>query len=257
MIIEIKDFILDLIYPPRCVCGKIFKINDINRHICPECMEAIGNVNYENKCAKCGRETEGELCNYCQIYINNHDEFYFLKNYSLFTYENLGRSLIHDYKYRGNMELTYVFEKLFFNWYMENIPLVNKFDLIIPIPMSEEKEKKRGFNQSKLLANMISKNTNIPLDTESLFRVKSTKIQNRLSILDRHKNLENAFLVKKPSNIKGKNILLIDDIFTSGSTIINAAKALKLYNANSISSITLAITKEKEDENFKSDDLFL
>lgn len=251
MIMEIKDFILDLIYPPKCVCGKIFKINDINRHLCPECMEAIGNAEYINKCVKCGRETKNQLCTYCEIYIKNHDEFYFLKNYPLFTYDGLGRRLIHDYKYRGNLELTYAFEKIFFNWYMKNIFLVNKFDLIIPIPMFEGKKKDRGFNQSELLAKMISKNTNIPFDTESLVRIKNTKIQNRLNILDRHVNLDNAFLVKKPSIIKGKNILLVDDIFTSGSTIINAAKALKINNANSISSITLSITKEKIDEEYE------
>lgn len=246
-LIIIKDFILDFIYPPKCVCGEIFKINDINRHLCPTCMETIGNTNYDNKCVRCGRDTDeqNQICIYCQIYINNHDEFYFTQNYSLFTYEGLGRKLIHDFKFRGNIELKYAFEKLFFNWYMANIEIMHSFDVLIPIPMYKEKEIKRGYNQANILTKIISKNTNIPVDNTSLIRKRSTLSQNRLGIKDRHKNLENAFVVTMPSQIYHKNILLIDDIFTSGSTIINASKALKLSNANIVCSLTLAITKEK------------
>lgn len=245
MIIEIKDFILDFIYPPKCVCGEIFKINDINRHLCPKCMDAIGNAEHSHRCVKCGRETANDLCFSCNAYIENHDSFYFTENYSLFIYEGLGRKLIHDFKYRGNIELKYAFEKLFFNWYLKNKDLLYKFDLIIPIPMYETKKRERGFNQADILADIISNNTNISIDRISLIRKKDTSPQNRLNLLDRHKNLKDAFVVTRPTNIYRKNILLVDDIFTSGSTIINASKALKQYHANSVSSITLAITQEK------------
>ncbi len=120
---------------------------------------------------------------------------------------------------------------------------INEFkniDYISYVPMHKSKPKLRGFNQNFLLAKGLSKKLNIPLGKNILLKIKDTKSQSSLNKRDRLLNLKDAFEVSNKAEIKSKNILLIDDIFTTGSTVSECARCLKTAGANKVYVLTVA-----------------
>ena len=114
---------------------------------------------------------------------------------------------------------------------------IENSDLIIPVPIHKKRLLKRGFNQSVWLGGEISKITNIPFDPFILIRTKDTKSQNGLSNIGRKNNMQGAF--KTVKDIKDKNIILIDDVFTTGATVNSCARVLKRVGAKRVDVITL------------------
>jgi ComF family protein len=109
---------------------------------------------------------------------------------------------------------------------LENIP-TNEIDFIVPVPLHRLRLKEREFNQSEILASRLAKYFNIPLIKNSLIRTRPTPPQANLSKEERLKNVNGAFKLRENELLKGKNILLIDDVFTTGSTVDQCAKVLK------------------------------
>ena len=118
--------------------------------------------------------------------------------------------------------------------------VTKKYDYIICVPMYIKKKKKRGYDQAELIAEELSKLCNIPIEKGNLIRTKNTLAQSKVSFEDRAKNVKGVFKVLNPDKIKNKNILLIDDIYTTGNTINYCGKALKQAGANNICYFTLA-----------------
>jgi len=115
---------------------------------------------------------------------------------------------------------------------------------LIPLPLHPSREKERGFNQSELLAEIISKTFNLPLEKNILIRAKNTRAQAELTDWEeRQANLQNAFTVANPENLKGKNIILVDDVYTSGATMSAAAETLRASGAKKIIGLVLAKTR--------------
>ncbi|MGB9608923.1 MAG: ComF family protein, partial [Minisyncoccia bacterium] len=114
--------------------------------------------------------------------------------------------------------------------------------IVIPIPLSKQRLKTRGFNQSELIAKSFADFFKIPLKTDLLFRIKNSKPQSEIKDLNQRKlNVLNCFQIKNQELLKGKNIFLIDDVVTTGATIYEAVKVLKSAGAKKI--IVLAISK--------------
>jgi len=122
-------------------------------------------------------------------------------------------------------------------------PRYKYIDLIVPVPISWSSLKQRGFNQTELLARQISKNLGIPSDPEVICRIKDTPSQTGLSKEEREKNLLAAFQVRHGHKIKGKNILLVDDVYTTGSTSRECTKVLLEAGADRVCVITWASGK--------------
>jgi competence protein ComFC len=118
-----------------------------------------------------------------------------------------------------------------------------EIDMIIPSPMYQGDKRKRGYNQAELLARWISKYTNIPMRKDILYKYKKTKKQHELNFAQRQKNLENAFYVRKNSEIEGKTILLCDDVFTTGATLNTCSKLLIENKVEKVYLITAARTR--------------
>jgi len=118
----------------------------------------------------------------------------------------------------------------------------SKFDLVVPIPLHRKKLAERGFNQSLILAREIAGRFSIPLDFTTLKRNVYTKSQTTLTRNERKSNVKGAFEVKKPGEIKGKKILLIDDVFTTGSTARECSRMLIKHKADEVAVLTLART---------------
>jgi len=122
----------------------------------------------------------------------------------------------------------------------EVLPRNIAIDMVIPIPLHKTKQRERGFNQAKILAHAICTPLNLNLNTSVLERTRNTSRQADLNITERAENLEGAFTVQDPLAVSGKNILLIDDILTTGSTIQACRAELLAFGANRVLSYSLA-----------------
>lgn len=160
-------------------------------------------------------------------------------------YDEYSKQLVLQLKHSGRKDGVKTFAKMMhecFNW--------DDIDLIFPMPLHPRRLFERGFNQSAWLANEISKLAQKPWHHDILIRIKNTKSQNGLSIKGRMRNMRGAFKVK--TDIKGKNICIVDDVFTTGSSVNSCAKALKKAGANKIYVLTLLrVGRPKTIEDFE------
>jgi ComF family protein len=155
--------------------------------------------------------------------------------YSFGSYEGPLRKLIHVYKY-GKVES--LAEPLG-RFLLRALPLEEKFDLVMAMPMHWRKRWQRGFNQAELLARPVARRYGLKL-ANNLRRRRYTKPQAGLSEAQRRENLRNSFSVSRPNQVTGKRVLLIDDVFTTGATLRTAACALKEAGAAYVCALTLA-----------------
>ena len=212
------EFVLNFFYPP--VCGFCNKLNQ--NWICKKCNKKINSLIRANKI----------------IYKNK----YFDELIYLFDYNGIIRDKMLDYKFNDKSYLYKTFSKIIIK--NEKIcGIIQKYDIIIPVPMNRKKLKLRGYNQVELIANeLINLGVKINIDTRSLIKQKNTIPQSTLSKIERTSNLIGAYKTDNNKNIMGKNILLFDDIFTTGSTVNECSRILKENGARKIG--VLAIAKD-------------
>ena len=208
----------DIFYPRRCpVCQKILK--DQKRMICPQCETMLHPIGHP-RCFKCGKPVEkGEYCRDCQ-----KRKHMFEQGRGIFVYDSSMRRSVTRYKYYGCREYGDFYAKAMYRYAKMELREW-KPDLIVPVPVHRSKERMRGFNQAAYLAERISRYTGIPADMGLVQKNIKTKSQKKLNALQRRKNLEKAFCVT--GDVRGKDILVIDDVYTTGSTIDAMASCLK------------------------------
>lgn len=160
--------------------------------------------------------------------------------FTLFEYNRggLSQNLLHRLKYEGYYDLGVWLGKLLGSHIMKE-PWVKDIDLIVPIPLHRKKLAMRGYNQSESFARGISEIIDKP-HKEPLIRQRNTATQTKKSRLERWKNVADIFQLSSVDNIGGKNILLVDDVITSGATLEAAAKVLQSHGANKIFVATIA-----------------
>ena len=200
-----KDFI-GLFYPEVCICCGEELVAKENL-VCTMCVYKLPKTNFhniaDNPLAKVfwGRADVHAVSAYCH-----------------YQKGNMVQDLVHELKYKGKQELGVDIG----NWYGQDLKtseLFNKADYIIYIPLHPKKLKKRGYNQSACFAEGLSEAMGIPVLHEALVRVKNTDTQTRKSRYERWENVEGIFKVNKAEELKGKHVLLVDDIITTGATI--------------------------------------
>lgn len=198
-------------------------------------------------CGICGKINQEGLCNKCKVKLQELEESciinienkYFQELIYIFKYEGLIRKLIIDYKFN---EKSYIYV-CFVNLILKNKKIYEKlqsYDTIIPVPISKKRMKERGYNQSLLIAKQISKDVKIPLQTNCLFKTKNIIAQSKLNKEQRKENIQNVYKLKNREILKNKRILLIDDIYTTGSTVNECAKILQQGMPKKIDVLVLA-----------------
>jgi len=245
MIGYIKEGFLNFIFPLDCkICKKPVRESK-GYSICEECFKTIELIE-QPYCIKCGKplmptdffkRNREILCLDCKI-----KKYSFEFSRSAGIYDRVLKKCIHLFKYYGEKKLAKPLGKLMVDYLLKNNEFENKLDLIIPVPLHKNDLKERGFNQSVLLGKVIGDYFSIPVGETVLIKKKLTPFQVNLSKKEREKNILNAFLVEKPEEIKGKNILILDDVFTTGTTVEECAKELMKARAKSIFVLTLART---------------
>lgn len=214
---ETVDGFLDLVFPPKCiVCG------EINPHyLCADCIPLIAPVS-RPYCHRCGHPLRGPRCRNCWGRVRS-----FTAARAAGDYTEVLREAIHAFKYGGMRQLADPLGHLLYRYLamQSDIPW-RRADLIAPVPIHPTRQRVRGYNQSELLAERLSGMTGLPLLIGGVVRNRRTRPQVELSSDMRRNNVRSAFSVLDPSLVKGKNILLVDDVATTCSTIHECSLAL-------------------------------
>lgn len=220
---RIKDWLL----PPRCICCGEY-IERIG--VCRDCWGSIQWIS-EPKCEICGQPIEDDTC-HC-ITENN----YFDRVVSVMVYAGLARCLILKFK---DQEAT-IYAPIFARWLNRIIQeFSDEIDLLIPVPISWKRRLMRRYNQTELLCTELQKISGLIYEPRILEKIKETATQKSLDRERRLRNLENSFSLNKKFSVKEKNILLIDDVITTGATANACAKLLKSAGAKKVYIATLA-----------------
>ncbi|MDO5027921.1 MAG: ComF family protein [Bacillota bacterium] len=198
-------------------------------------------------CLICNRQTQSftYICDSCLELFSPKAErvtrsfTYVDEAYSCFYYGSLLKETIRLFKFAQKRYLAYLFGEILIDKIF-SLGLNKKVDLLLPVPIHKNTLAKRGYNQVELIADQICKDTKIKLQTNNLIKIKMTQEQARLDMFARQTNLIDSFQVFQPEKIKDKNILLLDDMITTGSTIEECAKVLKAAGAARVYALSLA-----------------
>ena len=223
---KLFDFLLDLIYPSldKCfICGRAFHYFEVEK-LCSSCLKRI--IFVEEGCKVCGRSIEGgtedfnNLCRFC-----NKTTPYFDQARSIGLYRGLLKELIHSFKYHKD-KIAFIPAGAMLSIYYKHYFKNKKIDYLIPVPLHPTREKDRGYNQAALLAKEIAKDNQLEVREDLIIRNKVTRPLYYLNRYERQAELSGVFsFIKMPT--PGLIYLLVDDIFTTGTTVNELSQLLK------------------------------
>ena len=235
----LKD-ILDFIIPPYCsVCSNLLASNE--KAVCENCFNSI-SVIVPPFCERCGSPGDA-VCNDCILHPHK-----FTRGRALGKYTEVLRELVLLFKGRRKISIGKRLGNLL-GRIIKNDEIISRVDGIIPVPLYPVAKRIRGYNQSEILCNEISTLTSIPTITGVLLQDKPTKPQKSFSIehlssdeyrAKRTENVKGAFKAKKNERVKGKKLILIDDVCTTGATLDECAKELLKAGANEVYAAVVA-----------------
>ncbi|AEV70538.1 ComF family protein [Acetivibrio clariflavus] len=212
--------ILDLVFPPKCIfCNKILNYGT-GICICESCSLNIPYFSEKN----------------LNLIKSNS---YFDDIICVCEYSGIIKEALIKYKFFNKPSFGRTFARLIYNRIKE-MPDWEEIDLIISVPLHRKKEQIRGYNQSYLIAKQLGKLLGIEVSKNILIRTKNTDSQSLLNRVERLRNVKDAFLVTDVNAIKGKSILVVDDIFTTGSTLNECCRVLKDAGARRITATVIA-----------------
>ena len=228
-----RNLFLDILYPRHCpVCHEITV--PWGKKICDTCREKLKPI-YGPRCFCCSKPLQKAEQEYCKDCKKTRQ---FQQGLGIFPYSTLLQNSLFQLKYGKRQEYGSFYGEFAAYYSREKIEKWG-IDIIIPIPLHPRRLEKRGYNQAGIIAEALGKQLEISVEEKILKRQKNTKPQKELNHQERQKNMKNAFVVRKKLN--GENILLVDDIYTTGSTIEEAAKELKRAGAEKMFFLTVAI----------------
>ena len=218
-------------YPHNCIgCGS--DIIEKENFLCLECINDLPHTGFATHA-----NNPVEKIFWGRIPVTfGMSEFYFSK-------DSIIQNCIHEFKYRGNKKLGLYLGKIIGKT-MLNSNRFSNIDFLIPLPLFNEKEFKRGFNQSSILCSGIKEVMNIPVITKNVIRRIHTETQTKKGRIQRWENVEKSFSVIEPEMLKGKHILLVDDVITTGATIEACGREILKTEGIQLSVASLAISKK-------------
>lgn len=241
---NLSSRLIDIIYPPRCPICQNFTRDDgpsdknTTPHICQSCFSDLREI-HPPLCPVCGRPfvTGIEMDHLCEECLRKRP--FFDSAAAPYLFEGTLMTAIHRFKYGSKSLLADCLGPLLARFAESRVD--NSGDLLaMPIPLHPKRLRERGFNQSLLLATHVAKQLNTELDFLSLRRVRYTPPQTGLGKEERRKNVKKAFQLKDPKIVKGRTVLLIDDVATTGNTLNECARILKRSGSRKVLCLVLA-----------------
>ena len=236
---DVKKILKDIFYPVNLTCSVCKRESFSGESVCDGC-KSIMPYNNKSVCGHCGRATPYaiEYCDYCK------DKQTFLDiARSVYEYEYPLNVLVRRLKYSGERFLAKEFAKEMLPLYFKAIGYA---DAILFVPMSSGRKRERGYNQSEELAKALAKLVELPLLSDVLVKTKETDSQVGLERKERLRNVKGSISVKNRVQIKGKRILVVDDVMTTGATLEVIAEKLKDAGASEVVAITVASVTSKK-----------
>lgn len=231
------------ILPADCAACGVPLTTDPVPLFCTSCWDTVAPLRLA-RCSQCDRPLPSPValtyspthrCHHCTVRPPAY-----VKAWTLYPYLPPLQDAICLFKYRGKVSLAKPLGHLM----IAAIPASLDADLVIPVPLHPTRLREREFNQSLLLADQVATHLHLPLSFTNLVRIVPSEPQSTLSRKERMKNLRRAFAVRRPESIAQKRILLIDDVFTTGTTTNECAKVLRSAGAEAVFVLTLARTIE-------------
>lgn len=225
---EIKESILHVVFPHVCDgCGS--DLLNIESNLCIRCLASLPETNFE-------------------MYSNNPVEKDFWGRLPLvsasahlyFTKESLVQHLMHQLKYRGNQEIGLQLGRIMGNALLSSNRF-NDIDALIPLPLFPSKEKRRGYNQAKVLCDGIAEILSLPVLSKVITRPQHTETQTKKGRIERWKNIEGKFRLSDPEAIRNMHLLLVDDVITTGATLETCGNELLSAENIRLSVATLCV----------------
>ena len=259
MLNRILQALEEIIYPHYCLLCRIrITLENQLRRVTPPflrdgnslpreragliCRDCIGKIkpNSPPFCQKCGRkilkfDPSLNVCAEC-----SKTQFWFDRAWASCSYEGVIKEMVHNLKYRNKICLAKVLSRLMIDFVSDYRLPLEACDCAIAIPLSPRKHREREFNQAEALADNLSAYIGLKLLKDNLKRIRDTKSQTELEKSKRWQNIRGAFALNAPSAVRGKTILLIDDVLTTGATASEAARALKNAGAAGVYVLALA-----------------
>ena len=245
LISKIANEVIDLVYPPGLYCNCCGKITDKSRtyELCNDCIRDIKWIT-GRACEKCGKalgeSDPGAICHYCKTH-----EHVFDKGYACCEYGMHEKTLLYEMKYASRGDIAKILGEVIYDRMLAELGadgLRGAYDLVLPVPLYKERKLKRGFNQAELMAREFSRRSGIAFDNEILFRTRPTDAMKGLGPSERKANIQGAFSIneEKTDVLSGARIIVVDDIFTTGATLDEAAGMLKVAGAARVDTLVFA-----------------
>ena len=237
-VIEALNDVSDVIFPPQCLgCAEILHPQN-GKIFCPACKEKIKFITGDI-CPVCGTifpdsPAKNHLCGNCL-----ENKTYFSCARAVVSYETIILHAIHQFKYGNNISVGALLASFMADFSFQDVNFTD-YSLIVPVPLHIKRLRDRGFNQALILARAIAKKRQIPVNFSMLKRHKFTLTQTGLNKTERKQNIKGAFEVSDKKIIAGKNVILVDDVCTTGATINECAKTLLKAGAQKVTVLTLA-----------------
>ncbi len=222
--------LLDIFYPRICVvCGRRLQADE--KHLCIHCMQHIPRTHFHIE-----ESHPMEQLFRGKVEIDNAFAFFYTSPQSEY------RHILHHIKYHDGKECAHYLGRQY-AIELSDTDSLHDIDLIMPVPLHHSRLRQRGYNQSEWIARGISDVTDIPIDTHSLIRMKSNPSQTRLSIYERWLNTQNIFKLSHNIDSSTSHILIVDDIVTTGATLLACIEALQETFSGKISVLALSIAR--------------
>ena len=221
---------------PVCsACGKEL-LSHIRGGMCPECEKTSVKLGTDI-CGKCGRAlaNEAEFCDTC---IRN--ERAFVRARSCYVYEGAPKKFVYRLKFGGRRYLAAFIAEAMVDRYLD---CGFECDCVVAVPLSAKRKRKRGYNQAELIAEELSSRLKLPLIDGALVKTKENKSQAKLKRREREENVRGVYEVTSPETFKGRRVLVVDDVMTTGATLGEVSRVLYKAKARSVEALTYCSTR--------------
>lgn len=240
-----REALQELIFPGTHLC--VFCSREVHRQrkrgVCDQCREEILALSAANVCPQCGYFTHDSICPNCANW-----PFYLDRCASVAPYRGHYREVVQNLKYGDRPEIALSLGYLMACRARE-LSWDARVNVVIPVPLHAEREKERGYNQSGLLAQTVAHCLSLPQNTGSLIRKYASPRQSSLGRKERWLNMADVFALSPKHNLEGQTVLLVDDIITTGSTLLACAQALKSEGVRAVYGLTWAAGFDTQPQN--------
>ncbi|HEY7203666.1 MAG TPA: ComF family protein [Methylomirabilota bacterium] len=232
--------LLDLVFPPFCAVCRAALSEARRGPLCVPCWEALERIG-PPWCRTCGtpmtaalRATDAPRCGECR---RRPPVFAYARAGA--RYGDVAREALHALKFKGRRGLAAPLADLIVEGGIAQLPM-GRPDLLVPVPLHPRRQRERGFNQASLLARRIGQAWSVPARDDLLTRVVATASQTALESTARRSNVRNAFRLRHPEPVRGRHVIVVDDVLTTGATVSECVVTLRAGGATTVGVLTVA-----------------